>query len=126
MHVRKPLHAAGPSSVESGIVPAEAMKALNTATRTRTTGKRQLMWLALLLVAWTQIAVAGHQFEHTGAGAADSCEICVQLDRTDGALLPAGAMPCLAASQPSIAAPAAACHTVPLTPAYSPRAPPTL
>ncbi len=126
MHVRKPLHAAGVGSVESGIVSAEALQALNAATRTRTIGKRQLMWLALLLLAWTQIAVAGHQFEHTGAGAVDSCEICVQLDRTDGALLPAGAMPCLAVSKQSIATPVAACRAVPFTPAYSSRAPPTL
>lgn len=126
MQVGQPLHAAGVTGVESGNVPAETLKALNTATRTRTVGKRHLMWLALLIVAWMQIAVAGHQFEHTGAGAADSCEICVQLDRTDGALLPAGAMPCLAALQQTIDTPAAAYRTVPRTPAYSPRAPPTL
>ena len=39
-------------------------------------------WLALLSLAWMQLAIAGHQFEHSAAYT-DVCEICVQLDRLD-------------------------------------------
>ena len=39
-------------------------------------------WLALLSLAWMQLAIAGHQFEHSAAYT-DFCEICVQADRLD-------------------------------------------
>ena len=37
----------------------------------------------LASLAWMQLAVAGHQFEHVDATFADSCEVCVQFDRSD-------------------------------------------
>lgn len=38
--------------------------------------------LALVSLAWMQLALAGHQFEHS-ATYAESCDVCVQLDRLD-------------------------------------------
>ena len=43
---------------------------------------RRISWLALLSLAWMQLALAGHQFEHS-LSHTDSCEICVQFDRLD-------------------------------------------
>lgn len=43
---------------------------------------RRTSWLALLSLAWMQLALAGHQFEHSLVYS-DSCEICVQFDRLD-------------------------------------------
>jgi hypothetical protein len=44
--------------------------------------QRRASWLALVSLAWMQLAFAGHQFEHS-ATYADSCDACVQLDRLD-------------------------------------------
>ncbi len=44
-------------------------------------------WLLVALLAWSQLAVAAHQFEHdiTETGG-EFCDLCVKLDRTDDAL----------------------------------------
>ena len=39
-------------------------------------------WLALLSLAWMQLAIAGHQFEHSAAYT-EFCDVCVQVDRLD-------------------------------------------
>jgi hypothetical protein len=44
---------------------------------------RSASWLALLSLAWLQLALASHQFEHAAAFSADTCHVCVQLDRID-------------------------------------------
>jgi hypothetical protein len=43
---------------------------------------RRASWLVLLSLAWMQLALAGHQFEHSPTYTG-SCEICVQFDRLD-------------------------------------------
>ena len=42
-----------------------------------------IKWLILAALAWSQLALAGHQFEHEAAEPADDCTICVQFDRDD-------------------------------------------
>jgi hypothetical protein len=44
---------------------------------------RRASWLALLSLAWLQVSFATHQFDHVAAFSADSCHVCVQLDRVD-------------------------------------------
>ena len=44
---------------------------------------RRATWLALVSLAWLQLSLASHQFQHVAAYFADSCDVCVQLDRTD-------------------------------------------
>lgn len=51
-------------------------------------GLRRLALLAVVGIAWLQLAVAAHAFEHVGAGAADVCDVCAQLDRSGDAPLP--------------------------------------
>jgi len=41
------------------------------------------VWFALLSVAWLQLALALHQFEHVAEYVEDSCQVCIQLDRVD-------------------------------------------
>ena len=56
---------------------------------------RRATWLPLLALAWLQLTQAAHQFDHVDDYAADSCEICVQLDRIDDSSvdqLPSGAV----------------------------------
>ena len=58
-------------------------------------GQRRLaLWLALLPVAWLQLSLASHQFDHVAGDSADYCHVCVQLDRLDDAVAeqPAAAM----------------------------------
>ena len=47
---------------------------------------RRASWLALLSLAWLQLTLASHQFNHVAAYFADSCHVCVQLDRIDDAV----------------------------------------
>ena len=44
---------------------------------------RKASWFAFLCLALLQLAVAGHQFEHHAEFSADTCHVCVQLDRID-------------------------------------------
>jgi hypothetical protein len=41
----------------------------------------------VLLVAWTQLSYASHQFEHALEDAGRTCAVCVQFDRADDAVL---------------------------------------
>ena len=50
------------------------------------TRPRRLTWLALFAVLWSQVAVAGHQFEHGVHSLNDDCRVCAQLERHDDAL----------------------------------------
>ena len=44
------------------------------------------MKFALLSVAWLQLTIAVHQFEHVAGYVDESCHVCVQLDRVDDAV----------------------------------------
>ena len=44
---------------------------------------RRTCWLALLALAWLQVSLASHQFDHVAGDFADSCHVCVQFDRFD-------------------------------------------
>lgn len=108
-------------------IAAKTVRALSTSgINTRINGVWQLVWLALLVVAWTQVAIAGHQFEHSGTAAADTCEICVQLDRSDGALLPDAAPASPSATQHPTTVPATKYRPIAAAAGYWSRAPPTL
>ena len=43
-------------------------------------------WLALLSLALLQFSLASHQFDHPAGDLAESCDICVQLERFDDVL----------------------------------------
>jgi len=90
------------------------------------TGDWRLVWLAVFVVAWTQVAIAGHQFEHTASTVADTCEICAQLERAGGAPAPALADAGLYSAPAVVAIPAIGTLTIAAAVAYSPRAPPLL
>lgn len=45
---------------------------------------RRAAWLGLVSLAWLQLTLASHQFDHV-AYLADTCHVCVQLDRIDDA-----------------------------------------
>ena len=47
---------------------------------------RRAGWLALVALAWVQLSSASHQFDHAAGDLADSCHVCVQLDRLDDAV----------------------------------------
>jgi hypothetical protein len=86
--------------------------------------QRRATWLALVSLAWMQLAFAGHQFEHSPVYT-DSCDACVQLDRLDDVVAgPPGALELLRpAGQEAILR----CDTaarVAIVPAFNPRAPP--
>ena len=42
-------------------------------------------WLALLSLALVQLSLASHQFDHPAGDIAESCHICVQLERFEDA-----------------------------------------
>ena len=44
---------------------------------------RRATWLALISLAWLQLSIASHPFQHVAAYFADSCDVCAQLDRAD-------------------------------------------
>ena len=43
-------------------------------------------WIALLAIAWLQLSLAVHQFDHVAEYVEGSCGVCVQLDRVDAVL----------------------------------------
>ena len=47
---------------------------------------RKATWLVLFSLAWMQLSFASHQFDHVGTSIAESCELCVHMDRGDDAL----------------------------------------
>lgn len=46
---------------------------------------RASAWLTLLSLALVQLSLASHQFDHHATELAESCEVCVQLERLDDA-----------------------------------------
>ena len=55
-----------------------------TTTRDKLADTRRLQqvtWLALVSLAWLQLTLASHQFDHVGTYFDDSCHLCVQLER---------------------------------------------
>lgn len=88
--------------------------------------QRRASWLALVSLAWMQLAFAGHQFEHSAAYA-DSCDACVQLDRLDDVVAesldaPGALRPVTREAMPWSAAPVG----ILVVPAFNPRAPPVI
>ena len=43
--------------------------------------------LVLVAIAWTQLSVAAHQFDHDAHAGAEACTVCIQLERLDDATL---------------------------------------
>lgn len=75
--------------------------------RTTGTAWRGCGLLVLLALAWTQLALATHQFDHPATSADDTCSLCLQLDRTGNSVAPdapAAAVPDAAAVRPAGAA----------------------
>lgn len=52
-------------------------------------------WLMLLSLAWFQVSLAAHHDEHgiDEHEAAETCTICLQLDRADDVIVAAGSAP---------------------------------
>lgn len=48
--------------------------------------RRRAAWIALLPIAFLQLTIAVHQFEHVADYVDGSCSICVQLERIDAAV----------------------------------------
>jgi hypothetical protein len=44
--------------------------------------------MLLVLLAWSHISFATHQFEHSMRDMGNGCETCVQFDRLDDVLVP--------------------------------------
>ena len=88
---------------------------------------RGATWLALVSLAWLQLTLTSHQFDHVAEYFADSCHVCVQLDRTDDLTADLQVVP---ASSPFADAGPSATVTASPGPAivtgYSSRAPPQL
>ena len=83
-------------------------------------------WLALVSLAWMQLAFAGHQFEHTAAYA-DFCDACVQLDRLDDIIAePPTALEFLRPTGHATIALSYALARVEIANAFNPRAPPVI
>lgn len=40
-------------------------------------------WLSLVALAWLQLTMANHQFDHVADYFSHSCHVCAQMDRVD-------------------------------------------
>lgn len=84
-------------------------------------------WLGVLSIAWLQLSVAAHQFDHDAGFLGETCQLCLQLDRsddTDVCRTPALAAPAASSSIPvALHAPVAEIDSTRL---FQPRAPPQL
>ena len=49
--------------------------------------RRGTVWFALLSVAWLQLSVAVHQFDHVADYVEETCKVCTQFDRIDDAVV---------------------------------------
>lgn len=49
--------------------------------------RRGSVWFALLSVAWLQLSVAVHQFDHVADYVDETCKVCTQFDRIDDAVV---------------------------------------
>ena len=84
-------------------------------------------WLALLSLALLQFSLASHQYDHAADHLAESCDVCVQLERLDdsasGHAKPPVEPAAPRAHEPGL--PGKEIGTVPVRP-YLSRAPPQL
>lgn len=88
---------------------------------------RGATWLALVSLAWLQLTLASHQFDHVAEYFADTCHVCVQLDRTDDTAADTQAVPLpVLAAQVGPATIASSDVDTPFASAYRSRAPPLL
>ena len=62
---------------------------------------RKATLLALFALASMQLALAGHQFEHSAASAVESCHVCVQADRLDDSVVESSSFTPIAGEQHS-------------------------
>ena len=51
------------------------------------TQQRGAFCFSLLALAWLQVSLAVHQFEHSNEYVEDSCHVCSQIDRIDDGLV---------------------------------------
>ena len=58
--------------------------------------------LVLAALAWAQISIAAHQFEHHADESHASCAICVQLDRDDVAPACSAPLSCVSPTSASV------------------------
>jgi len=61
-----------------------------------------LKCLVLAALAWAQVSIAAHQFEHHADESHASCAICVQLDRDDVPPACSAPIPCVSPTSSSI------------------------
>ncbi len=45
--------------------------------------RRAAFWFALMPIAWLQLSLAVHQFDHVAEYVDESCHVCAQIDRVD-------------------------------------------
>lgn len=87
--------------------------------------RRGAVWLALLAVAWLQLAVAVHQFDHAAEYLGETCSVCVQLDRTNDATVDHSVPDTLRVASTSRARESASSSVAaPFVPGFRSRAPP--
>ena len=48
--------------------------------------RQRVSWIALLPIAWLQLSIATHQFDHVADYIEDRCHVCVQLERVGAAV----------------------------------------
>jgi hypothetical protein len=90
-------------------------------------GLRRASWLALLSLAWLQLALVTHQFEHVAAYRADACHVCVQLDRIHDAVVDQpGSLPGSPGGHVETRRPAATVATTIFVRHFDSRAPPAI
>lgn len=72
------------------------------ASLNRRTITLRAAWLAMIVVAGSQLVLAGHQFQHDGVTGNEVCTTCVQLDEFDAPVTLAPANPPLSSQLPVV------------------------
>ena len=76
--------------------------------------------LLVVLLAWSQVSLAAHQFEHSIDDVAESCNVCLQFERYDDVVTIAECQVSIPAASHAVAAHApAAFHASAFTPYLS-------
>ena len=64
-----------------------------------------MLRLLLVLLAWSQLSMAAHQFEHSLDEAAESCSVCLLFERQDDVIPAADRKPTAPAHSPVVSVP---------------------
>lgn len=80
--------------------------------------------LLVVLLAWSQVALAAHQFEHAVSDLDDFCAVCVQLDRSGDACPPSVAASLSSSTLQDVVRPASEAAVVRFAAPYQSRASP--